>query len=53
MPRYRLYAFFPMEDDEYDFDNEISMKEAITRAMSGETIAVLDAITLEYLGYIN
>lgn len=47
------YVFAPVEDNSYD-TNEVfdSYEEAICRAICGEEIAVLDALSFEYYGTI-
>lgn len=47
------YVFAAVEENSYD-TNDIfdSYEEAISRAICGEEIAVLDALSLEYYGTI-
>ena len=50
----RMYVYTVMENDQYDteytFDDPI---KAIELAMRGDEVAVLDALSLEFIGYIN
>lgn len=49
----RMYVYSVMLDDCYEeetFDDPI---RAIELAMQGQTIAILDALSLEYIGYIE
>ena len=50
----RMYVYSVMIDNYYEeeetFDDPI---HAIELAMQGQTIAILDALSLEYLGYIE
>lgn len=47
-----VYAIF-ISENEYDDITFESAENAIWAAMNGQKIAVLDALSLEYLGYIE
>ena len=50
----RMYVFAPVEDNVYDTDEVFDdYEQAISRAICGEEIAVLDALSLEYYGTIG
>lgn len=49
----RFYTFAIIENDGYDIDQTFDdPKTAIEWAMAGKEVAVLDALSLEYLGHI-
>lgn len=49
-----MYVFAPVDENIYDDVNIFdSYEEAINRALCGEEIAVLDALSLEYYGTIS
>lgn len=50
--RLYVYALFIDENtyDDVTFDSDV---DAIYAAMTGQKVAVLDAFSLEYLGYIH